>query len=250
MSKDNSYLPAALKHDGRLIDSAIGGHKCKRPNALKHGLYSGAPLIPGEDPREFNKLYADLIKEWKPSGPTLRFALRRLADSMWQMERQKKFTQTQLSLTRFDPQSPAFDEVCGFAMFIRYLRSEPERSFEDQAKKYLRPDKINYLREKFPRSNYQSASEWAKALTSEILLVPLPNTPGFEPPEPETDFLKELAHQWKTEQMVAGCMIYASEILEYDFKQTERLNAMIVKQTRHCAELKAWEEAEKARSKT
>lgn len=45
-------------------------------------------------------------------------------------------------------------------------------------------------------------------------------------------------------------MIYASEALEYDLKETERLNAMIVKQTRHCAELKAWEEAEKARSKT
>jgi len=34
------------------------------------------------------------------------------------------------------------------------------------------------------------------------------------------------------------------------FSNTERLNAMIVKQTRHCAELKAWEEAEEARSKT
>ena len=39
-------------------------------------------------------------------------------------------------------------------------------------------------------------------------------------------------------------------LLEYELKETERLNAMIVKQTRHCAELKAWEEAEKARSKT
>jgi hypothetical protein len=42
----------------------------------------------------------------------------------------------------------------------------------------------------------------------------------------------------------------ARELLEYELKETERLNAMIVKQTRHCAELKAWEEAEKARSKT
>ena len=42
----------------------------------------------------------------------------------------------------------------------------------------------------------------------------------------------------------------ARELLEYELKETERLNALIVKQTRHCAELKAWEEAEKARSKT
>jgi hypothetical protein len=39
-------------------------------------------------------------------------------------------------------------------------------------------------------------------------------------------------------------------LAKYELKETERLNAMIVKQTRHFAELKAWEEAEKARSKT
>ena len=38
---------------------------------------------------------------------------------------------------------------------------------------------------------------------------------------------------------------HARELLEYVLKETERLNAMIVKQTRHCAELKAWEEAAK-----
>ena len=47
-----------------------------------------------------------------------------------------------------------------------------------------------------------------------------------------------------------GSIAYARELLEYESKETERLNAMIVKQTRHCAELKAWEEVEKARGKT
>ena len=46
------------------------------------------------------------------------------------------------------------------------------------------------------------------------------------------------------------CPPYARGLLEYELKETERLNAMIIKQTRHCAELKAWEEAEEARSKT
>ena len=50
--------------------------------------------------------------------------------------------------------------------------------------------------------------------------------------------------------MLARAIMQARELLEYELKETERLNAMIVKQTRHCAELKAWEEAEKARSKT
>jgi hypothetical protein len=257
-------------HDRRPNNSVVRSHKWKRPNALKSGVYSGAPLIPGEDPREFNKLYDDLIKDWKPSGLTLRFAVRRLASSMWQMNRMEKFTQTKLSLTRFEPQSPTFDERWGFTMFLGCLCSEPEKSFDDQAqkyfgclrsesgksfggqaKKYLRADRIDYLEEKFPRSNYQSGSEWAKAVTGEILSVLLPAVPGFEPPEPEAtvDFLQEAARQWKTDQRVTGCMVYMREVLEYDSEQTERLEARIIRQTRHCAELKAWEEAEEMRSK-
>jgi hypothetical protein len=49
---------------------------------------------------------------------------------------------------------------------------------------------------------------------------------------------------------MAGSIAYARGLLEYELKETERLNAMIIKQTRHCVELKAWEEAEEARSKT
>jgi hypothetical protein len=62
--------------------------------------------------------------------------------------------------------------------------------------------------------------------------------------------LEQAGREWRTDQQVAGSITHARELLEYELKETERLNAMIVKQTRHCAELKAWEEAEKARSKT
>jgi len=75
--------------DPARLDEGARHPKWKRPNALKSGVYSRAPLIPGEDPREFNKLYDDLIKEWKPSGPTLRFALRGLADWMWRWNARK-----------------------------------------------------------------------------------------------------------------------------------------------------------------
>jgi hypothetical protein len=62
--------------------------------------------------------------------------------------------------------------------------------------------------------------------------------------------LEQAVREWRADQQVAGSITYARELLEYELKETERLNAMIVKQTRHCAELKTWEEAEKARSKT
>jgi hypothetical protein len=190
------------------------------------------------------KLYDDLIKEWEPSGSTLRFALRGLADSMWRLGRLKKFTQTQLSLTTFDPRSPSFDESYGYCMFVNYLRSEPETCFEQRASSYLRPDRINYLERKFPRTNYQSTSEWVDAVMREIISISYPRELELGAPELgySVDEVREASRQWKSEQKVAGCMIFASEILEYDFKETERLEARIAKQTRYCAELKAMEE--------
>src|SRR5262249_46455817 len=91
-----------------------------------------------------------------------------------------------------------------------------------------------------------------KPFTAEILSVPLAATRQFEAPELgyRADELEQARREWRTDQQVKGSIVYSRELLDYELKETERLNAMIVKQTRHCAELKAWEEAEKARSKT
>jgi hypothetical protein len=130
-------------------------------------------------------------------------------------------------------------------MFMHYLRSEPETCFEQRASSCLPADRINYLKQKCPRSNYQSTSEWVDAVMREIISASVPAELELDAPELgyRADELREAIRQWQTEQKVAGCVIYASEILEYELKETERLNAMIVKQTRHCAELKLWEEA-------
>jgi len=39
------------------------------PPALKHGIYSGMTLLPGEDAVAFNKLHNELISEFTPVGP-------------------------------------------------------------------------------------------------------------------------------------------------------------------------------------
>ncbi len=80
MSKRSRSLPLA-HHNSRLINSIIHSRKYKRPNAQKHGVFATSVIIPGEDQREFQELLAELIDEWKPSGPTLRHALYSLVDS-------------------------------------------------------------------------------------------------------------------------------------------------------------------------
>jgi len=245
MRKQNQSIPLELKTDSRLKQSVVSRRKYKRPNAQKYGIFATPVIIPGEDPSEFQAVLAELIEEWKPAGPSLRHALHCLADSMWRLRRLKKAVQTELCTDTFDPKHPAFQEQWGFIMFHSCLRSEPETCFEKHAKKYLRPAKISYLEQKFPRSNYQSASEWAKAVETEIISM------SYEPPASEgrVDPLKEAAREWKTDQQIKGSIVYARELLEYYDKETERLEARIAKQTRYCAELKAQEEAEEARNK-
>jgi len=249
MRKQNHSIPPVLKHNSGLNNSVVLHRKPKRPNVQKHGVFATPIIIPGEDPREYQELLGALLEEWKPSGPTLQHALHGLADWMWRLRRLKKSIQTELYVNTFDPGHPAFDDVWGFAMFLSCLRSDPETCFEQSARKYLRAENIDYLGRRFPSSNYQSASEWAKAVTTEILSVLLPAAPGFEPPESEgkVDLLKQAAREWRTDQRVVGSIVYARELLEYDDKQTERLEARIARQIRHCAELKAMEEM---RSKT
>jgi hypothetical protein len=252
MRRQIQSISPAIKQDGRLNNSVALSRKWKRPNAQKHGLFAKPVLIQGEDLREFDQLLAELIKEWKPLGPTLRDAVFDLADLKWHKRRLRKYVQTQLSIYTFDPDHPAFSEVWGFCMFINYLRSEPETCFERHARKYLRAVRINHLKQKCPRSNDQSTSEWVEAVTHEILSFSFPTKPpGLETSElgaeisdlgVEFSDLGEIAGQWKADQQVAWSISHARELLEWETKESERLDARIARQIKFLFELKAGEE--------
>jgi len=160
--------------------------------------------------------------------------------------------QTKLSSTTFDPRNPAFDEAWGFIMFIGCLRSEPETCFEQRAGKYLLPDKINYLKRKFPRANYQSTSEWAEAVINEIYFVLYPGIAGDKGEKAwETteeidadlrDNFKEASRQWRADCRVTLGIMHASELLEYELKQGELLEARIARKIKSLFELKTMEQ--------
>src|SRR5215471_9621518 len=58
-----------------------------KQNALKHGVFAETIILPGEDPKDFEQLHRDLIKEWSPSGPAERDAVLTLAKCMWRKRR-------------------------------------------------------------------------------------------------------------------------------------------------------------------
>jgi hypothetical protein len=69
----------------------VSKRRMKRPNALMHGGFSKFNILPGEDASEFDRLLADLVKEWAPQGPTEADAVLTLAKCIWRKARLQKF---------------------------------------------------------------------------------------------------------------------------------------------------------------
>jgi len=54
--------------------------------ALKHGVYSGTALLPGEDPGEFELLHNKLIAEFAPAGPFEQDIVANMARLIWRKQ--------------------------------------------------------------------------------------------------------------------------------------------------------------------
>lgn len=241
MRKQNHSIRPALKRDSRLNNSVVPGHKCKRPNAQKHGAFAVSPVMPGEDLREFEELHSALIDEWQPCGPTEQDRVFGIADAMWRKLRSQKFLRAKLVGNTFNPRHPAFDERRGLATLGIQIRREPETDFEELARNHLRPDKIKHLNQKCPRANYQSASEWAKAVIEEIESVLLPAVPSLETPQPgeEADVLTQGMHIMISEMRLFVPIIHAGEFFEHDLDLRERLDARIARLVKELIQMKA-----------
>jgi hypothetical protein len=61
----------------------------RRPRALKHGAYSQSVLLPGEDPRQFRTLHAELVEELAPGGRLQQETVAEIAALMWRLQNLK-----------------------------------------------------------------------------------------------------------------------------------------------------------------
>jgi len=108
------------------------------------------------------------------------------------------------------------------------------------ASRLLTAATISHLKQKFPRSNYQSTSEWAEAVITEIESILLPAAPpSLEATEPgEGDLhepLRKMAVGWKVNASIQN----AKEDFEADLNLRQRLDAMIDRKIKHLIQLKA-----------
>jgi hypothetical protein len=99
-NQSHSILPV-LKH--RPNNSIVSGHKRKRPNAQKPGVFAEPLILPGEDPREFEALHSALIEEWTPSGPSEQSRVFGIADAEWRKLRSRRFVQAKAIANSLTP---------------------------------------------------------------------------------------------------------------------------------------------------
>jgi hypothetical protein len=239
-SKSRSRRKTARRaHNGRrwLNDMFVRVLEFKHPNAVKHGVFSDNPAVRGENSHEFDELVSALINEWRPSGPTEEEAVYSIAHDMWRKRRAQRFLQAQLFVNTFDQSHPSFAEVGGLLNFYRIMLSEPETAFEKEASRFLRPDTIYHLKQKFPRSKYKSASEWGEAVATEIKTVLLPsNYCWLSQPEDEI----EAAVRGEAIKMKETASVSASsELFEQELALHERLDAKIARKIKFLIETKA-----------
>ncbi len=56
-------------------------------NALRYGLRARSLLLPGEDPAEFERLFAGLEADWRPQNQTERLLVEQMAIAQWKLAR-------------------------------------------------------------------------------------------------------------------------------------------------------------------
>jgi hypothetical protein len=86
-----SHYPEAISMRGKRV-----------PPALKHGAYSEAALLPGEDPDEFKALHKGLIAEFTPNGRMEEETVLSIARLTWRRRNLARFEAGQFSHWAFE----------------------------------------------------------------------------------------------------------------------------------------------------
>jgi hypothetical protein len=112
----------------------------RQGSALKHGGYSRAIVLPGEDPEVFEALYQGLREEWEPQGTLEESIVLDLAKLMLQKRRVDDYFSQEMILLRRTKE----DEIDQASQILRWL--ERATTF-DQAKTIIDYLPVTYVSE-------------------------------------------------------------------------------------------------------
>ena len=170
----------------------------------------------------FTELHLDLVAEWKPVGRTEEDAVLSIAKGMWRKRRMQIFLSSELEKHSCDPGHFAYNEAEVLRVMYRVIEAAPDK-FEIYLCG-LRTQPADELRRKFPRKNFQSDSDWVKAVQHEIVSTLLPAATLFG----EADLP---AH--------SASVLFTDEAIEHDIGIEERIDAMIDRAIKRLVQVKA-----------
>jgi hypothetical protein len=239
----------------------------RKPNALKHGGFSGVEILPWEDRSEFEELCRRLMEEHQPEGPLQEECLNTIASNMWRKRRvrDKRNFDTAAALERgenrvlwehppplFDtrregtihslcerqgrnrtPTAPRDDyqQLLGFSTGLYREKSEDlmELALNMMPKEYS-----TALREKLPRKNFESTAHWIVALKKEVDTVLLP-------------MVRDRAPQRNGYFETAAAFLTGDRVIE-DLDVEERLDAGIDRALKRLWQLKMAHQLDRSRA--
>ena len=138
-------------------------------NALKHGAFADATILPNEDRGEFEELRADIYEEWDPEGPTEREKVDSIVMNMWRKRRFRKHIQSGIAkAVLIDTEFERHDRN-KYESLVRILEDIEAGTVTDEyLSKKLERSLADAIKEKHPRSKFESDSAWLFVVSREI----------------------------------------------------------------------------------
>jgi hypothetical protein len=180
----------------------------KHPNSLKHGAFAvNTCIVPGENSREFEKLFAEQRDEWKPQGPTELDKVLTITKCIWRKRRIQRFLAAKVEGCTYDPKHPLFDEAKSLAQIYFIVKVAPDKF--DEALLCVSPAHAEHLREKCSRHLFKSEAKWLKAIAEEIHRVLLPE-------------VERLDYPLSGALLDSSAQVLTPEVLEHEIAMEER----------------------------
>jgi len=202
--------------------------KSENKNALKHGAFSQALILPGEDPNDLQELLTALRDEWNPEGPSENDKIESIAICMWRKRRFRTYLRNSLAKNvRIEAaleqhRNRRFETLLDFWEEIEES-DLPGSVTEESLTEKVGPFWADQFKTRRPRKNYDSDEAWLKAICEFIAAI---QDQRFTP---RSDELPPLDEELSTEEFANREQDFEERIdakIDRDIKQLGQIKTM------------------------
>ena len=134
-------------------------------------------ILPGENPLEFEMLYARLVEELSPDGPLQEDAVLTIAKCLWHKQRYQRFLAARVTTAQVDHRHERYDKATrlnAFSVLIGGLAEKDAGDFKEIRRQLEQlaggrfVEIADHLEAKCPRREFRTQWDWVFALRKEV----------------------------------------------------------------------------------